>query len=359
MRSLARIGLALLLFGSFGCAKKSPTSPPSTPTTRTYAMGFSALPSRLTIESVLAGWAVWSLRSDAAIFHITPPWGALLAGADVDSLVAQEHAPLARLYRDRGMMVTVMLDATNGLNRQAEAESLVILGRSLTEPVVQQRYRAYALAVWRQLHPDRFGLAAEVNLIRVASPAPLYAAVRQVCADASADLVAAGCTAKRNVSVQVETTWGRLPLTGVYQGIATDLADFPFIQELGLSSYPYLGGYATPEEIPLDYYSRIANDAARPVLVLEGGWSSTSVDTVVSSPAEQARYLRRQRQLLDAAHAVAAYQLEFSDLDLTSFPQPIPPLLPLFATLGLVDPDQVPKPALATWDSTFALPRAN
>ncbi len=324
-----------------------------------YAMGFSALPPRLTIQSVLDNWAVWSQRSDAAIFHITPPWGALLAGANADSLVAQEHGPLARLYRDRGMMITVTLDATNGLNRTAEAESLVILGRSLSEPSVQTRYRAYALAVWRQLHPDHLLLAAEVNLIRLASPAPLYAAVKQVCADASADLVAAGCTAKRAVSIQVETTWGRLPLTGVYQGVATDLADFPFTQELGLSSYPYLGGFTEPEQIPLDYYSRIATDAARAVLVVEGGWCSKSVDTVVSSPAEQARYIRRHGQLLDAAQAIAVFQLEFADLDLASFPQPIPTILPLFATLGLVDENLVAKPSLAAWDSVFARPRAN
>lgn len=358
MRILIRVGPLLALFITLmGCSKSNPTSPPSGPGTRSYAMGFSALPPRLTIESVLTNWAVWSQRSDAAIFHITPPWGALLAGVDPDSLVAKEHAPLARLYRDRGMMITVTLDATNGLDRTAEAESLVILGRSLTEPIVQARYRAYALAVWRQLRPEHLLLAAEVNLIRIAAPAPLYAAVRQVCNDASADLIAAGCTAKRSVSVQVETAWGRLPLTGVYAGIATDLADFPFVQELGLSSYPYLGGFAEPESIPLDYYARIGNDAARPVLVVEGGWSSASVDTVVSSPAEQARYIRRQRALLDAAHAVAVFQLEFADLDLTGFPPPIPAILPLFASLGLVDSDLAAKPALAAWDSTFARTR--
>lgn len=355
MRSWIATGLLVgFLVGIIGCGKSNPTSPPPGSGTRSYAMGFSALPPRLTIQSVLANWAVWSQRSDAAIFHITPPWGALLAGADVDSLVAHEHAPLARLYRDRGMMITVTLDATNGLDRTAEAESLVILGRSLTESIVQARYRAYALAVWRQLRPDHLLLAAEVNLIRIASPAPLYAAVRQVCSDASADLIAAGCTAKRSVSVQVETAWGRLPLTGAYVGIATDLVDFPFVQELGLSSYPYLGGFAEPESIPLDYYARIASDAARPVLVVEGGWSSASVETVVSSPAEQARYIRRQRAMLDAAHAIAVFQLEFADLDLTSFPPPIPPILPLFSSLGLVDADLVAKPSLAAWDSIHA-----
>ena len=40
--------------------------------------------------------------------------------------------------------------------------------------------------------------------------------------------------------------------------VATDFADFSFIDELGLSSYPYLSGFTAPEQIPPDYYSRLA-----------------------------------------------------------------------------------------------------
>ena len=58
--------------------------------------------------------------------------------------------------------------------------------------------------------------------------------------------------------------------------------------------------------------------------------------------------------MLDAAHAIAVFQLEFADLDLTSFPPPIPPILPLFSSLGLVDADLVAKPSLAAWDSIHA-----
>jgi hypothetical protein len=50
------------------------------------------------------------------------------------------------------------------------------------------------------------------------------------------------------------------------------------------------------------------------------------------------------------------FQLSFTDLDLGSFPKPLPAILPLFAALGLVDSDLRPKPALATWDAVFARP---
>jgi hypothetical protein len=153
----------------------------------------------------------------------------------------------------------------------------------------------------------------------------------------------------------VETAWGRLGQRRDYVGIDEDLRDFPFINALGLSSYPYLGGFSDPEQIPLEYYSRVNAKKPLPLLIVEGGWPSASVrGAFTSSPALQARYLIRQSQLLEHANAVAAFQLPFADLDLASFPKPVPTILPLFASLGLVDSDLQAKPGLATWDSIFA-----
>ena len=109
--------------------------------------------------------------------------------------------------------------------------------------------------------------------------------------------------------------------------------------------------------MPLDYYSRLANGRSIPVLVVEGGWTSGSVGSVQSSLAKQARYLRRQELMLDAAKAVAVFQLTYTDLDLTQYPpQPPGSILPLFAQLGVVDTQLKAKPALATYDSIFARP---
>jgi len=113
------------------------------------------------------------------------------------------------------------------------------------------------------------------------------------------------------VSVQVEVAWGRP--SGPYQGIAQDLTDFPFMDALGLSSYPYLGGFAVPEDLPPDYYSKVAEGTTLPVLVVEGGWPSIAVGSFVSSPALQARYLTRQLLLLDHAAARGVFQLTFYD----------------------------------------------
>jgi hypothetical protein len=339
-----------------GCGSNSVTPGGGPAVTRTYRVGFSGFPPSPDFALAVASIEMWILRADGAIFHISPPWDSLLAGVPPDSLIRHDQFPLAQYFHARGLDVVVTLDPTDGLNRAAEAPQLVAAGRSLAEPAVQQLYRRYAVAIDTLLEPSRLGLAAETNLVRAAAPPALYAAVKQVANDAAADVRARDPAVREYVSVQVEAAWGRLgggPAS--YVGVAQDVADFAFAQDFGLSSYPYLAGFAEPEDVPLDYYSRVRDQVGRNVLVVEGGWASTSVGPVVSSPAKQARWIRREATLLDQARAVGWYQLAFTDLALSQFPpQPPGSILPLFATLGLVDSALTPKPALAPWDSVYA-----
>jgi hypothetical protein len=348
-----------LLFSAVTLAACSSAVPPKAePLSRTYRMGFSATPPRLTIESVLQTIEAWRPRGDVAQITQEVPWRALLADTSARLLVNRELKELVALYRSRGMPVIIQLDMTDGLARDREASPLVALGRSISEPVVQARYREYLAAVDTILRPDYLGLAMETNLVRAVAPPALYAAVRSLAAAGAAGLAARQSTAKRFVSVQVETAWGRLPAMPQFVGIATDRADFPFIQAIGLSSYPYLGGFAEPEDVPLDYYARIneSGGAKLPLLLVESGWSSASVTGVTSSPEKQARWIRRQMQLADRAELAALAQITYTDLDLATFPVPPGSILPLFAHLGLVDTELRAKPALAEWDSAFARP---
>ena len=264
--------------------------------------------------------------------------------------------PLANYYRAKNITIVVTVDVTNGLDRSAQDPDLVAMHRSITEPAVQQVYRDYVKALVAAVHPAYLGLAAETNLIRAAAPDSVYGAVVQMANAAASDVRAAGGTQPRlYVSVQADEGWGRLAHNNVYQGVEQDFRDFPFMEALALSSYPYFV-YTDPDDIPLDYYTRLANGRTLPILVVEGGWTSASVGSVQSSSLQQARYLRRQERLLDSAKAVAIFQLTYADLNLADYPQPAGSILPLFAQLGVVDSQLKPKPALATYDSVFSRP---
>ncbi len=324
--------------------------------TRPYRMGFSPLPPKNDQATVLPALTLWTQRADAGIMHVQLPWAAMLGGSSAVAEVQKDPLGVANYYRAKGLAIVVVLDPTDGLNRSAEAPALVAAQRSLSEPAIRQLYRDYAAAIVTLIHPEYLGLAAETNLIRAVAPAALYQAVVSAGNAAAQDIQTLSSPPKLFISVQVETAWGLLPRSAGYVGIATDLADFPFTQAIGLSSYPY-AAWPEPEQVPLDYYSRIRGTTSLPVLVVEGGWTSASVSTVVSTPEKQRRYLQRQARLLDAAGALFLFQLTFTDLDLSTFPPPLPDNLGFFASLGLVDAELHRKPALDVWDSLYALRR--
>jgi hypothetical protein len=320
-------------------------------------MGFSGIPPRPDLPTTLQALDLWtSGHADAAIMHVSVPWAALLAGITPAQEVRGNELGLANYYRAKGLTLVITVDVTNGLDRAKEDPTLDSLGRSITDTAIQRLYVEYVLALDTIVRPEYLGLAAETNLIRLAAPDSVYQAVVAMANVAAGRLPLFRPDPPLFVSVQVEVAWGRLVPAGTYVGIAQDLADFPFMEALGLSSYPYLGGFADPESLPLDYYARIRAESAVPVLVVEGGWPSISVGAITSSPAEQARYFRYQARLLDSARAVALFQLTFTDLDLSAIPLPPGSILPLFAHLGLVDSALGPKPALAVWDSVLAVP---
>ena len=348
---------ALVLTGVSACGGggggSASTSPPPAVATRTWSLGFSAIPPRLTTEAVLQGIDLWSQRAELAVIHEELPWRDLLSGMSPDAILDRDKVQLVVYMRGKGLKLYFMADLTDGLSRGEEAPQLRALGRSITEPAVQQAYRDYMLAVQRKLNPEFIGLAAETNLIRVAAPSAVYAAVVTATNAAAADLRSARSAATLMISVQVETAWGLLPSTGNYVGVERDFTDFPFVQMLGLSSYPYFA-FAQPEDIPTNYYSRLPNGRTLRVMVVEGGWTSATAGTIQSSPGLQARYITRHAQLLDAVGARGLIQLVFADIDLASIPPPIPSNLPLFINIGLTDSDFNAKPALAAWDALHA-----
>lgn len=323
-------------------------------------MGFSAIPPRADQAVLLQSLNLWtSFHADAAIMHVSVPWAALLSGIPAPVEVNGNEMGLANYYRAKGLALVMTIDVTNGLDRSAEDPTLDSAGRSITDTAIQRMYRAYVMAVDSILHPDLLGLAAETNLIRAAAPDSVYQAVVAMTNAAATAVRARGAHPPLYVSVQVEVAWGRLGSGGAYVGIAPDLADFPFVDAIGLSSYPYLAGFAAPESLPLDYYARVVAGTGLPSLVVEGGWTSVSLGAVSSSPALQARYLEQQGRLLDSAHAIGLFQLTFADLDLSGVTLPPGSILPLFAHLGVVDSALTPKPALAAWDRLRSQPLAH
>lgn len=359
--SAQRTGSAALLLALAACGGNA-SDPSATPgsTPRSYRMGFSSIPPRNDMALALRSIDLWTRRADAALVLTDPPWEQLLAGQEPESLVRALQLELVNYYRGKGLRIIGSIDATDGLNRAADAAALVAAGRSLREPEIRELHRRYVGAFVSILRPEALAVASETNLVRAIAPAGLYEALVAAGNSAAAEARGRDPALRLFITVQVETARGRLG-GAANAGIARDWADFPFTQALGLSSYPYLdlGGVEDPADLPLDYYT-LPGAPALPLYVIEGGWPSASIEGAFTSSAdEQRRYVERHAAILDTARAEAWFQITFTDIDLPAVAPSPGSILPLFASLGLVDVNLQPKPALSAWDAVFARPRPN
>jgi hypothetical protein len=341
----------LVLLGLSACQKSIQTSGE-----RTYRMGFQNSTPRLDANLDIQSLNMWTARADAAIISGELPWDSLLGGENPVNYVVNNYLALSNFYRSKNLKLWVYVDPENGLNRTSDADALVAAGKSIAEPGMQVLYRRFCVVMDSILKPDHLGLALETNLIRGAAPDSVYQGVKQAANLAAMDIRAIDKNTPIGVSVQVDFAWGKLG-NNIYSGVSQDFVDFPFIQELGLSSYPYFG-FSSPSAIPSNYYSRLTAGKTLAVFLSEGGWTSQGISdflgrAIASSPLVQQQYIDRQDQLLRAAGAIGWFQLTFTDIDLSGLPPALATSLQFFAYLGLVDSNLQAKPALSSWDSLY------
>lgn len=350
--------LCIVLFISVSACKK--TSADTDPV-RTYRMGFmNSAPRYDQFDLFIQTLNIWTSRADAATITLELPWDSLLAGKTPQSYINNNFTGLVNFYRSRNMEVWMAIDPQNGLDRTSDNIALKQRGKSIADADMQLLYRQFVVAIDSMLKPVHISLAMETNLIRLAAPASIYNGIKKAANDAASALIQRKSAAKLSVSVQAETAWGHLQNTHQYIGIEEDFADFPFIDELGISSYPYFG-FTNPRDIPANYYKQLLKNRSIPVYVAEGGWATTSFKApngfnVNGNETIQQQYFRQHHIILNQAKAIAWFQLVFTDIDVSALPPQVDPSIVNFSTLGLLNKSLQPKPSLTVWDSLYALP---
>ncbi len=338
-----------------GLANDTPHAP-----VRTYGMGWGIVTPHPTVAALLQMVPVMAQVSEYAIIQREAPWARILAGDPMDKIVDEEFVGLVDFLRGSGLKLVILVDPLDGLNRRAEAPSLTALGRSIMEPEIRALHEEWVRTLARRLHPEYMGLASEINTLGARGDPALYGVLRDMVNGLVPDVHALSPQTKVFVSFQVDDAWERPPLpdSGVDQ--FTLLADFPGFDVLGLSSYPGFF-FEDPADIPSDYYRRFAVASGKPLIQVEGGWSSTATSVAgPSTPELQAAYFRRLFQLLDGVDAELVVLLVFADLDLDdpAWGMPADRLEGLrnFATMGVVTSSLQQKPAYAVWEQVFERP---
>jgi hypothetical protein len=326
---------------------------------RTYAMGFGMTPPVPTTEAILDIIPRIAAVSEYTILQREVPWSRFAAGQSIGQALDEEYDEMVEyLTEAQGLRLVILIDPLDGLDRTREGNEARRNGVTLLDPASRAIHEAFVLEVARRYQPDYLGLASEINTLAAHGDANLYVTIRDMINGLVPGLREVAPDTKLFVSYQVDDAWG---LTGQPSAVEDQFAlvhDFPEMDVIGLSSYPVFF-WDRPEDIPDDYYDRFAEESGKPLIHVEGGWSSKRTAWMTpgreASPEVQARYFTKLFELLDRVEAELLVMLIFSDLDLSQPGWGLEPgqitSLENFASMGILDVNLQPKPAFTAWEA--------
>ncbi len=357
--------VAILLLAALACENSAaPTT--AAPTVSVFdsgqtAFGFFPTPPEASVESVLKNMKAIGGHADAALFQQEIPWSDFIESPDADSKKIKDMRGMVELATGNGLELIIVVDPLNGLNRR-EFMGLPpeLADGNFGTPEIRSAFKNYTLRLVDEFHPRYLGLSSEINTYMDAHPDDVenylrlyretYAAVKAIAPE---------------TQIFVTFQWDDLNNLGVFnEGTAYDVKweqielFEPQLDVWAISSYPCFF-FDSAADIPPDYYTPLLARTDKPLAVAEGGCSSIDLEIQHGSYQDQVDYLNAIDAQIGERLSFWIYLL-YSDLNMDSFA----PLmreqgagdddietLSYFASLGLIEADGTPKPALAVWDS--------
>ncbi len=333
------------------------------PPTRSFAMGWGFTPPVPSVEAVIDIIPRIAAVSEYTIIQREVPWTRLKSGASIDDILDEDWDALVDYLRGNGLKLVILIDPLDGLDRTQEANEARDNGVTLMDPSARATHEAFTIEVARRYTPEYLGLASEINTLAAHGDAQLYATLRDMINGLLPRLREVSPESKLFVSHQVDDAWG---LSGRPSNVPDQFKlvhDFPDTDVVGLSSYPVFF-WDRPEDIPSGYYQPYVTESGKPVIQVEGGWSTERTQwmapTREASAGAQVRYFQRLWQLLDEVEAELLVLLTYADLDLSrpewTLSDDDRAGLLNFARMGIVDTSLQPKPSFGLWESMYARP---
>lgn len=351
---LVAFGLALAACGDTSSDKSPATS--ASADARSFAMGFSSLPSELTDESYTSAFELAASAGEVVLIRRAPPWQELLEkGASPSDKTAATTKREADLARDHELDLFFAIDATSTSDETGQLTGLPpdLPGVSFAEENVRQALITYARYVVVNYRPAYLAVGVDVNRYwqRDAQDfqqfVTLYSEIYDLIKKETPDTLVFP-------TFQLEELRGLVPLDEPHQPQWQLVDEFAGKMDLfAVSTYPGVV-FSSAGEIPSDYYSTLRTRADVPLAIAETGYASQTSTSAAGggSEAEQSAFLRRV--LRDADRVEMPLLVWFAGQDPTFTGQRPTDLV---QNIGLLRQDGTRKPAWSVWSEAARRPR--
>ena len=323
--------------------------------------GFFPSPSLMTQKSVIDTYRGLGEHGEVVLFARNVPWKDFLAGPNGTSADIDELNGMVQLAQMNGLEPVFVVDPLNGLDRRQFFGLPAGWTASFADPRVRAAMMNYTLRIVREFHPRYLALASEINTYQDTHPDdfPSFMSLYR-------EMYARVKAAAPDTAVFVTFQWEELNnlIPGVDGGKAAydtrweQMQAFePQLDLWAISTYPFVK-FPSAYGIPSTYYARLAARTAKPLIVAEGGYTSEEVAGLPGTPEDQIGFLNAIHDQIGSRLRLWIYTV-LGDFSLDSYRPFLEQqglgtqvsTLGMFAHIGLLTTDGVPKPGLVTWDS--------
>jgi len=361
MKQLAILGflLAILIFS--GCPQ--PPEPPPTGealelpiSERSFELGFMAIPKQpITTDAWFNAFELLRDNGEFVLIHAHIDWLDFVDSSDTVFEIRPQNlestnflSEMAKMY---GLKTFIVIDPLEGTNREEIDAKARMLSPELSrlplfsDEKLRKAFKNYSVRIARDYKPEYLGLGSEINTYIAKNPEDAENLISLI-----KETIPLVKQVSPNTKITVTFQFDQLNGTSFSGKTQWDiLASLESKLDLvAISSYPSLW-FASPEEIPDNYYSQIKEHTNKPIIMAESGWPTAGAAQYHGSYENQNKFLLRFIALT-------------KDLDLKLWiwwflhDQPGDGYLDFFRTMGMRTSDGQEKPAWKTWQSIHALP---
>jgi len=319
-------------------------------------MGLSSLPEQPSKAGYEEAFTLAGENGELILIQRAPPWEEFLPGGVISAETLDLTREEKRLAEEKGLVIFAAVDPLDSADRGRLASAPEDPdGRSLADagfgdPRVRSAFIAYAQYLALNLRPRYMALGMEVDLYEAARPddfdnfVSLYFEAYDAVKDISPETLVFP-------TFQMEAIQNLLSPAGqAAQPEAPSrwhlMLNFePKVDILAVTTYPSFV-FATPDDIPQDYYDQLRRYSDVPIAIAAVGYSSGPGREGINEGTEEEQKAFLGRLFQDAQRLEMAFVVWFASTD-PAFVQEPP--LDLLQYIGLRRADGSAKPAWEVW----------
>jgi hypothetical protein len=319
-------------------------------------MGLSSLPEQPTTAGYEEAFKLAGENGELILIQRAPPWDEFRPSGTISAQTLDLTREEKRLAEENGLGIFAAVDPLDPANRGRLASPPADLADAgFGDSQVRSAFIAYAQYLALNLKPRYMALGMEVDLYEAARPddfdnlVSLYSEAYDAVKDISpATLVFP--------TFQMEAIQNLLSPGGTAQPETIArwhlvLRFEPKVDILAVTTYPSFA-YATPNDIPAEYYDQLRRYSDAPIAIAAAGYSSGPGRDGINEGTEEDQKTFVGRLLQDAQRLQMTFVVWFASTDPAAVQEPP---LDLLQYIGLRRADGSAKPAWQAWAQEAAV----